>query len=70
MDDPTVVQRTRNRIVQIRLNDEEKEAVEMAAELSGLSLSSWIRMQLRDSATERMTACGRPVPFMEARISQ
>lgn len=53
--------------VEIRLTQAEKEAFRLAAEHTGLSLSSWIRERLRRAARNDLEEAGRPVPFMTNR---
>lgn len=50
--------------VQIRVNEAEKAAFNDAAELAGLSLSSWIRERLRSSSRKELKEAGREVPFL------
>lgn len=51
--------------VQVRMSDAEKLAFETAADLSGLSLSSWVRERLRRVATGELREAGRPVAFLD-----
>ena len=50
----------------IRLTDTEKEGFELAAILSGISLSSWVRERLRLAAIRELESAGRRVPFVPA----
>jgi uncharacterized protein (DUF1778 family) len=52
--------------LQIRLQPREKEAFEIAAKLSGIALSSWVRERLRRSATRELEEAGRQIPFLQA----
>jgi uncharacterized protein (DUF1778 family) len=47
----------------IRMTAEEKDAFRLAAELSGIKLSAWIRERLRKMATAELEAAGLQVPF-------
>lgn len=48
----------------MRLEEVEKEAFRIAAELSGLDLSAWIRERLRRIARQELEQAGRDVPFL------
>ena len=49
--------------LKIRLTLEEKAAFLAASELSGLSLSAWIRERLRRAARLELDEAGEKVPF-------
>jgi len=51
--------------LQIRLQPKEKEAFEIAAQLSGIALSSWVRERLRAAAIRELEGVGKLVPFIE-----
>jgi uncharacterized protein (DUF1778 family) len=51
--------------IQIRLTQQEKEAFEKAAKLSGISLSSWVRERLRRTAIVELREAGFAIPFLE-----
>jgi len=51
-------------LTQIRLLASEKAGFEEAAELSGLSLSAWMRTRLRMIAKKELEAEGLPVEFL------
>jgi uncharacterized protein (DUF1778 family) len=51
--------------LQIRLELEEKQAFEKAAELSGIALSAWVRERLRRAARAELVDAGKRVPFIE-----
>ena len=54
-----------NRVrLDMRLQEAEKEGFRLAAELSGLELSAWIRERLRRSSREELEQAGQPVPFL------
>lgn len=48
----------------MRLQEEEKEGFRLAAELSGLELSAWIRERLRRIARAELEGAGLKVPFL------
>jgi hypothetical protein len=50
--------------LQIRITQEEKQGFEIAAMLSGISLSSWVRERLRLSAIRELEGAGKRVPFV------
>ena len=51
--------------LQIRLQPEEKEAFELAAQLSGIALSAWVRERLRLACIRELEGIGRTVPFVK-----
>lgn len=51
--------------MQVRLTQPEKEAFEKAAQLSGISLSSWVCERLRRSAIVELREAGLSIPFLE-----
>ncbi len=48
----------------IRLMTLEKEGFQMAADIAGISLSSWVRERLRLAAIRELEQAGRRVPFI------
>lgn len=48
----------------IRLMIAEKEGFQLAADIAGISLSSWVRERLRLSAIRELEQAGRRVPFV------
>ena len=48
----------------MRIHPAEKDGFRLAAELSGLELSAWIRERLRKVAREELEQAGQPVPFL------
>jgi uncharacterized protein (DUF1778 family) len=56
--------------LQIRLQPDEKQAFEMAAKLSGLALSAWVRERLRRSAAAELESAGREIPFYLRRLAE
>ena len=53
--------------LKMRLTPEEKDAFLAASELSGLTLSAWIRERLRRSARIELEEAGEKVPFRKRR---
>ena len=54
----------KNALIQIRVNDAEKQSFALAAELDGKKTSEWIRDRLRKLAREELQAEGADVPFL------
>jgi uncharacterized protein (DUF1778 family) len=52
--------------MQIKLKEDEKAAFSRAAELSGMSLSAWIRFHAREAAEEKLRERSEHVAFIEA----
>jgi len=48
----------------VRAQPTEKLAFKEAADLAGISLSSWVRERLRLAAIRELENAGRPVPFI------
>jgi uncharacterized protein (DUF1778 family) len=51
-------------ILQVRVTGSEKASFERAAEISGLSISSWVRERLRKNSRIELQSSGLKVPFM------
>lgn len=49
--------------IKLRVEPEEKEAFQEAAEIAGVALSTWIRERLRRSARVELQEAGREIPF-------
>ncbi len=49
----------------IRASDLEKQGFEKAAEISGISLSSWARQVLRSAAIKQLQSAGEKISFLE-----
>lgn len=47
----------------VRMRGDEKQAFRDAAELSGESLSDWVRLRLKQIAARELKRASRPVPF-------
>lgn len=52
-------------VVPLRLKATEREAFQKCADLSGISLSSWVRERLRLSAIRQLESAGISVPFVQ-----
>lgn len=50
--------------IQIRLTEAEKSGMVEAAEIVGVSLSSWVRQKLRSAAIRDLEGTGRRAPFI------
>ena len=53
--------------MRLRLSPEEKQGFQMAADLSGISMSAWMRERLRKAATSELESAGRSIPFLVER---
>ena len=51
-------------LTQLRMSNEEKQAFQEAARLSGISLSAWVRERLRLAAIRELESAGLAVPFV------
>jgi uncharacterized protein (DUF1778 family) len=54
----------RTTTIQIRLLPNEKDAFERAAELSGISVSAWVRERLRSAAIRELESAGQTASFV------
>jgi len=54
-----------NRVIQIRITEEEKESFLMAASIAGVSQSAWIRERLRMACIKDIESTGNKVPFLK-----
>jgi len=59
-----IIMKPKSETLQIRITDSEKDGFELAAVLSGISLSSWVRERLRLAAIRELEGAGRKVPFV------
>lgn len=62
---PKSAEQRKEALTQIRLLATEKAGFEEAAELSGLSLSAWIRTRLRLIAKKELEAHGKTPDFLK-----
>ena len=56
---------TKERVLQIRLTDDEKRGFAGAAALAGIPLSSWVRERLRLAAIRDLESAGQKIPFVK-----
>lgn len=59
------ISRMKTTTIQIRLQPEEKEAFERAADMAGIGLSSWVRERLRLAAIRELESAGIRAPFIK-----
>ena len=48
----------------VRLSDTEKEGIEMAAQVAGITMSAWARQKLRQAAVKELREADQPIPFL------
>jgi hypothetical protein len=60
----SIMTNEKTQIIQVRVNPEEKAGIAEAAELAGISLSSWVRERLRLAAIHELEMAGRRIPFI------
>lgn len=51
--------------LQVRISESDKESIELAAEICGISVSVWVRERLRKTARIELQSAGIKVPFLE-----
>jgi hypothetical protein len=49
----------------LRLSEEEKRAFSESAEVAGVTVSAWMRQQLRRSAAQELARVGKKAPFLK-----
>ncbi len=54
----------RTEYLEIRLNENEKRAFQEAAQISGISVSTWVRERLRRAVIRELEEAGRPATFL------
>jgi uncharacterized protein (DUF1778 family) len=52
--------------LQLRLQPNEKEAFEKAAQLAGIALSAWVRERLRRAAIRELGEAGQQIAFLQS----
>lgn len=62
---PKEADRLRNEPLLVMLESDEKEAFKSAADIAGISLSSWVRERLRQVAVSELQNAARPVAFLK-----
>ena len=55
----------KERVLQIRISDDEKRGFSAAASLAGIPLSSWVRERLRLAAIRDLESAGQKIPFVK-----
>jgi hypothetical protein len=55
----------KDRVLQIRLSEKEKVSFDLAAEIAGIPLSSWVRERLRIACIRDLESAGRSIPFVD-----
>jgi hypothetical protein len=63
---PKAPDRLRDDKLLVRLESDEKEAFQSAADLAGVSLSSWVRERLRRVAVKELKEASRPIAFLQS----
>ena len=56
---------TKTDVLRDRLSESEKEAFQTAADIAGISVSSWVRERLRMAAVRDLEGAGMRVPFIK-----
>ena len=56
---------SKERVLQIRISDDEKRGFAAAAALAGIPLSSWVRERLRLAAIRDLESAGQKIPFVK-----
>jgi antitoxin component of RelBE/YafQ-DinJ toxin-antitoxin module len=56
----------KEQVLQIRLDEREKQGFLAAAEIAGIPLSSWVRERLRLAAIRDLESAGQQIPFINA----
>ena len=56
---------SKSKLIQLRLQPEEKQAFQQAANLAGIALSAWIRERLRLVAIRELEGAGYSIPFIQ-----
>lgn len=59
--------KSKEALLQIRLNSAEKQAFALAAELDGKKISEWVRDRLRRDSRQELEAQGQKVPFLPSK---
>lgn len=57
----------KDKIKPIRVSEDESEAFDRAAEINGISFSSWARQKLRAAAAIELQAIGEKAKFLESK---
>ena len=60
--------KTKDFMLRCRVTDDEQRGFQMAADLSGIGLSTWARERLRRAAVRELEEAGRSIPFIKPTI--
>ena len=60
-----ILSMTKERVLQIRISNDEKLGFSAAADLAGIPLSSWVRERLRLAAIRDLESAGQKIPFVK-----
>jgi hypothetical protein len=55
----------KDKVLQIRLTEDEKLGFETAADLAGIPISSWVRERLRLACIRDLESAGQKIPFIK-----
>jgi len=55
----------KSEVMRLRLEPEEKEAFQQAAEIAGIPLSHWVRERLRKAARIELEDARKSIPFLK-----
>ncbi len=55
----------RTETIKLRVDPDEKQAFQDAADLAGISLSGWVRERLRTAAIRDLENARQPIPFVK-----
>lgn len=56
---------SKNQLLQVRLEQSEKDGFAAAAKMAGLPLSTWVRLKLRESAVAELEQFGKTPKFIK-----
>lgn len=56
----------KEQVLQIRLDEREKQGFQAAADIAGIALSSWVRERLRLAAIRDLESAGQRIPFINS----
>jgi uncharacterized protein (DUF1778 family) len=57
-------------ILKLRLQTEEKQAFQDAADLAGIALSAWVRERLRKTARRELDEAGKKIAFLPTKTGK
>lgn len=52
-------------IIRLRVQSEEKQAFQDAADIAGMTLSAWVRERLRRAARRELEEAGKKIAFLQ-----